>query len=74
MRDWINAFDPADARTLAAAAGGRHANILWAADVWHSVKRHWVLEAQRFVRARRGTPPPEPPAIADPGEMPARLV
>jgi hypothetical protein len=25
-------------------------HILWAADVWYSIKKHWVLELQRFVR------------------------
>ena len=27
--------------------------ILWAAEVWHSIKKHWVLELQRLIRARR---------------------
>jgi hypothetical protein len=27
--------------------------ILWAADVWYSVKKHWALEAQRLIRAKR---------------------
>jgi hypothetical protein len=27
--------------------------VLWAADVWHSIKKHWALEAQRLVTARR---------------------
>jgi hypothetical protein len=26
---------------------------IWAADVWYSIKKHWVLEAQRLIRARR---------------------
>jgi hypothetical protein len=26
--------------------------------VWYSVKKHWVMEAQRVVRARRELPPP----------------
>ena len=52
-RDWINAFDPA--KPAAALPEQRAPNILWAADVWHSIKREWALEAQRFVRARRAT-------------------
>src|SRR5258708_5330888 len=28
-------------------------NMLWAEDVWHSIKRHWVIELQRLIRARR---------------------
>ncbi len=31
----------------------RGENILWAADVWFSVKKHWCLEAQHLIRARR---------------------
>ena len=27
------------------------ANLLHAADIWFSVKKHWCLEAQRLVRA-----------------------
>ncbi len=53
IREWINAFDPSNP---ASAPPERSApNIMWAADVWHSIKRHWTLEAQRFVRARRET-------------------
>jgi hypothetical protein len=29
-------------------------NILYAADVWHSIKKHWVLELQRLIRAKQG--------------------
>ena len=28
-------------------------NILHAADIWYSVKKHWCLEAQRLIRAKR---------------------
>ena len=28
-------------------------HILFAADIWYSVKKHWVLELQRLIRARR---------------------
>jgi hypothetical protein len=28
-------------------------NSLWAADVWFHIKKHWVLEAQKVVRAQR---------------------
>jgi hypothetical protein len=27
--------------------------VLWAADVWHNIKKHWCLEAQRLIRAQR---------------------
>jgi len=25
----------------------------WDEDVWYSIKKHWVLELQRLIRARR---------------------
>ena len=28
-------------------------NLIWAQEVWHSIKRHWVIELQRLIRARR---------------------
>jgi len=49
IRAWIDAYRPGAAGPPAAAGD----NALWAADVWYSVKKHWVLEAQRLIRARR---------------------
>lgn len=57
MRSWINDFNPATYPNEAPPPDGDTANVVFAADVWHCVKRHWVLEAQRFVRAKRGQPP-----------------
>jgi hypothetical protein len=52
MREWLNAYVPG--RTVEPAASVQSsAGKLWAADVWYSLKMHWVLEAQQFVRARR---------------------
>jgi hypothetical protein len=51
MRDWLNAYDPAKPRTEPPSGFEGYA-LLWAADVWYDVKKHWCLEAQRFVRAR----------------------
>jgi hypothetical protein len=28
-------------------------NLPWAANVWYSIKKHWVLELQRLIRAKR---------------------
>jgi hypothetical protein len=28
-------------------------HLMWAEDVWFSIKKHWVLELQRLLRARR---------------------
>jgi hypothetical protein len=51
-RAWIEAYRPADASTATPPAGAGD-GALWAADVWHSVKKHWALEAQRLIRAKR---------------------
>ena len=39
--------------TLAVEFSTSTENILWAADVWYSIKKQWCLEAQRLVRAKR---------------------
>jgi hypothetical protein len=51
-RAWIDAYRVADtgAATPPAEAGN---GALWAADVWYSVKKHWTIEAQRLIRAKR---------------------
>jgi hypothetical protein len=53
VRKWIDAYAPggdADPSSLSLEA---QQNVLWAADVWYSIKKHWCLEAQRLIRARR---------------------
>jgi hypothetical protein len=53
VREWINAYVPdtnADASALPFEA---QQHVMWAADVWYSIKKHWCLEAQRLIRARR---------------------
>ena len=54
IRDWLNAYQPSERPTLSVKFNTSSKNILWAADVWHSIKKQWCLEAQRFVRAKRG--------------------
>jgi hypothetical protein len=52
LRAWLNEYAPGNADPP--PAEGRAAeNSLWAADVWFHIKKHWVLEAQKVVRARR---------------------
>ena len=53
MRDWINAYVPDRKGQTETLPPGPSDNALWAADVWHSIKKHWCLEAQRLVRAQR---------------------
>jgi len=52
-RAWIEAYVPGT-NAPAPAVSIDTSNLLHAADIWYSVKKHWCLEAQRLVRARRG--------------------
>ena len=53
-RAWIDDYDPAAApRPLPEGPDVDSANIVHAADIWYSVKKHWCIEAQRLIRARR---------------------
>jgi hypothetical protein len=68
IRDWINQYNPADELPLA-EFDSDSVNVLWAADVWYSVKKHWVLELQHLIRAKHTHPqkasieaPPKPTA------------
>ena len=56
LREWINAFDPSQPTAKEPEFAVDSHNILWAADVWHSIKKHWVRELQRTIQARRATP------------------
>lgn len=52
VRAWIEAYTPANiAKPVPLEEQGR--SVLWTADVWFSVRKHWCLEAQRLIRARR---------------------
>lgn len=53
IRDWINRYVPVEEPELKVEFASPSTNILWAADVWHGIKKHWVLEVQRLIRARR---------------------
>jgi hypothetical protein len=54
-RAWINAYTGAKDIDAATIPGGDDSHVLWAADVWHSIKKHWCLEAQRLIRAQRAS-------------------
>jgi hypothetical protein len=52
-RAWIEAYAPGvDPDSAPLQSSGQ--SVYWAADVWYNVKKHWCLEAQRTIRARRG--------------------
>ncbi len=54
---WINAWVPGAKHDTSGLSEDAQRHVLWAADVWYSIKRHWCLEAQRLVRAHRAGPP-----------------
>jgi hypothetical protein len=54
MKDWLNAYVPGLNKRVPANAT-TVTNAFWAADVWYSIKKHWVLEAQRLVRAKNAS-------------------
>ena len=56
MVDWINRYrpteEPVTTAKLDAQFDADSSHILWAADVWYSIKKHWVLELQRLIRSQ----------------------
>jgi hypothetical protein len=53
IRDWINNYLPVEEPQETVKFESSSKRILWAADVWHSIKKHWVLELKRLIRAKR---------------------
>ena len=54
VRAWINAYRPNRPNDpIPTDTDLDVSNILHAADLWHSIKKHWCLEAQRLIRVRR---------------------
>ena len=47
------AYAPDGSAALPDNAGVDTTNLVHAADIWHSVKRHWTIEARRLVGAQR---------------------
>ena len=52
-RAWIESYRPDDHSQPPAVDGVDTDNLVVAADVWFSLKKHWCLEAQRMIRQRR---------------------
>jgi hypothetical protein len=52
---WIENYRPVaqtgDTSGPSPEFGLNSARVLWAAEVWHGIKKHWVLELQRLIRA-----------------------
>ena len=53
ITEWINNYTPANEPKVDVKFDTDSSHILWAADVWYSIKKHWVLELQRVIRAQR---------------------
>ena len=51
--EWLNSYEQTDKPTLEVEFDSNSSHILWAGDVWHSIKKHWVLELQRLISAQR---------------------
>jgi len=52
IMDWINAYIPSEEPMLHREFRSSSRNILWAADIWHNIKKYWVLELQRVILAK----------------------
>jgi hypothetical protein len=56
VKDWINKYRPLNEHVSSPSADVEcdttRKNLLWAAEMWFSIKKHWVLELQRFLRTR----------------------
>jgi hypothetical protein len=50
-RAWIDAWTPDVPMPLPDRTGMDATNLLYAADIWHSVKKHWCLSAQQALPA-----------------------
>jgi hypothetical protein len=51
-RTWIDAWSPDTSAPLPEGEGVDTTNLLHAADIWHSVKRHWCRSAQQVLSAK----------------------
>jgi len=59
-RAWIDGYRPGEP-SPPDADGIDAGNLVVAADIWFSVKKHWCLEAQRVIRQRRVVAARNPP-------------
>jgi hypothetical protein len=57
IRDWINNYTPVPTpnKDLNVHFDSDSEHLLFAAEIWYSVKKHWVIELQNLIRARRAT-------------------
>ena len=55
-RAWIEAYVPGTNVVAPDDPNVDTTNLVHAADIWHSVKKHWCLEARRMTIARQSVP------------------
>ena len=53
ITDWLNNYEQTNRPTLDVEFDSDSSHVLWAGDVWHSIKKHWVLELQRLINAQQ---------------------
>jgi hypothetical protein len=51
--EWINAYRPTADPRVDVDFDANSSHVLWAADIWYAIKKHWVLELQRVIRSER---------------------
>ena len=54
-REWINKYRPDDRQLLDNEIIDKEYNILLAGELWYHIKKHWCLELQRLIHAKRNT-------------------
>jgi len=52
-RAWIYAYEPGVGRDTSELSFDVQNHVIWAAEQWYSVRKHWCLELQRLIRAKR---------------------
>ena len=56
FKDFIDAYRPTSDKPDESKMPGTYSdNVYYAADNWHAIKKHWALELQRLIKARRAT-------------------
>jgi hypothetical protein len=54
FKAFVDAYRPTTEKPDEATMPGNYTdNVYYAADNWHGIKKHWALELQRLIRARR---------------------
>jgi hypothetical protein len=54
-RHWVSSYRPDNGEVLNDEIIRREFNIPLAGDLWYHVKKHWAIELQRLIRAKRGS-------------------